>query len=89
MSDKNATNNQIDWTNLWSELKSIQAPWEVKGLKKFGKNFGLALFFLFCSSYELVTDSVLAKTFLSGADYTRDSVKNRQGNTSYLVSHLE
>ena len=71
-------NNQIKWTKLWSELKSFQAPWKVKDLKKFGKEFGLALFFLICCFYELMGYALVAESFLFGNDYIRD-VKNRQG----------
>ena len=78
MSEEKASNNQIKWTKLWSELKSFQAPWKVKDLKKFGKDFGLALFFFICSFYELMGYALVAESFLFGNDYIRD-VKNRQG----------
>ena len=50
----------------------------MKDLKKFGKDFGLALFFFICSFYELMGYALVAESFLFGNDYIRD-VKNRQG----------
>jgi hypothetical protein len=78
LSEENVSKNHIKWTKLWSELKSFQAPWKAKDLKKFGKDFGLALFFFICCFYELILNSLVAKSFLFGNDYIRD-VKNRQG----------
>ena len=77
MSEK-PSNNQIKWTKIWSELNSFQAPWKVKDLKKFGKDFGLALFFFILCFYELLGYVLVAESFLFGNDYIRD-VKNRQG----------
>merc|ERR1719189_2283713 len=76
LSEEKASNNQIKWTKLWSELCSFQAPWKVKDLKKFGKDFGLALFFFICSFYELMGYALVAESFLFGNDYIRN-VKNR------------
>jgi len=76
LSEEKASNNQIKWTKIWSELKSFQAPWKVKDLKKFGKDFGLALFFLICCFYELMGYALVAESFLFGNDYIRN-VKNR------------
>ena len=61
---------QINLTKLWSEWKTYQFSWE-----NFGKDFGLALFFLIWSSYDLVSDTLVTNSFFSGNDYIRD-VKN-------------
>ena len=50
----------------------------MKDLKKFGKDFGLALFFFILCFYELMSYALVAESFLYGNDYIRD-VKNRQG----------
>ena len=78
MSEENVSKNHIKWTKLCFELKSFQAPWKAKELKKYGKDFGLALFFFICCFYELIMNALVAKSFLFGTDYIRD-VKNRQG----------
>ena len=59
----------IDWTQIWYELKYWEPPWQCMSFKEFLKLFIIALIMFCVSNYDVYTDGQLTYLYFSGDMY--------------------
>ena len=62
---------EIDWTEIKYEFKFWQTFWKNRDAKTILFTFVLAIFSLSLSSFDVISDSLLANSYLSGTNYTQ------------------